>query len=107
MLLFIIIAAIIQIPVIQNKIVHFATSYISNKTHTRIEIKNISISFPKSVVIKGIFLEDIQKDTLLFAGKAKMNISIYDLISSKIAISSFVLENANINLYSSDTDYQL
>ncbi|HZK61084.1 MAG TPA: hypothetical protein VFC41_03345, partial [Anaerovoracaceae bacterium] len=103
-LLFVIIAALIQIPAIQNKIVHFATTFISNKTHTRIEIKNISISFPKSVDIEGLFLEDTQKDTLLFAGKAKINIALYDLISIKIAISTFALENANINLYSTDTD---
>jgi hypothetical protein len=103
-LLFVIIAALIQIPAIQNKIVHFATTFISNKTHIRVEIKNISISFPKSVHIEGLFLEDTQKDTLLFAGKAKINIALYDLIFSKIAISSFALENANINLYSTDTD---
>ena len=103
-LLFIIIVAIIQIPVIQNKIVHFATSFISSKTHTRVEIKNINISFPKTVVLEGIFLEDIQKDTLLFAGMAKINITLYDLISSNIAINSFALENANINLYRTGTD---
>ena len=103
-LFFVIIAALIQVPAIQNKIVHFATTFISNKTHTRVEIKNISISFPKSVVIEGLFLEDIQKDTLLFVGKAKINIALYDLISSKIAISSFALQNANISLYSTVTD---
>ena len=102
-LLFIIIAVIIQIPVIQNKIVHFATSFISSKTHTRVEIKNINISFPKTVVIEGIFLEDIQKDTLFFAGKAKINITLYYLISSNIAKNSFALKNADINLYRTDT----
>ncbi len=103
-LLFVIIAALIQIPAIQNKIIRFATTFVSDKTHTRVEIKNISISFPKSVNIEGLFLEDTQKDTLLYAGKAKINIALYDLISSKIAVNSFVLENANINLYSTDTD---
>ena len=103
-LIFIIIAAIIQIPEIQNKIVHFASSQISNKTHTRVEIKNINISFPKTVVIEGLFLEDIQKDTLFYAGMAKINITLYDLIFSNIAINSFALENANINLYHTDTD---
>lgn len=103
-LLFLLVAALIQIPSIQNKIVHFATSFVSNKTHTYVGINNISISFPKSVVIEGLFLEDIQKDTLLFAGKAKVNISLYDLISSKITISSFTLDNAIINLNSNETD---
>ena len=103
-LIFVIIAALIQIPAIQNKIVGFATTFVSNKTHTRVDIKNISISFPKSVVIKGLFLEDIQKDTLLFASKAKINIALFDLISSKISISKFVLDNATINLYSTQAD---
>ena len=103
-LLFVIIAALIRIPAIQNKIVHFATTFISDKTHTRVEIKSISISFPKSVVIEGLFLEDIQKDTLFFVRKAKINIALYDLISNEISISSFALENATINLYSTGTD---
>lgn len=103
-LLLVVIAALIQIPAIQNKIVHLATTFISNKTHTRVEIKNISISIPKSVVIEGLYLEDIQNDTLLFAGKAIINIALYDLISSKLSISSFTLENANINLYSTAAD---
>ncbi|MCK9399746.1 MAG: AsmA family protein [Bacteroidales bacterium] len=103
-LIVVIIAALIQIPGIQNKIVHYATSFVSNKTHTRVEIKNISISFPKSVVIEGLYLEDAQKDTLLYAGKAKINIAPYDLFSDKISISSFALEDVNLNLYSTDID---
>ncbi|MFO7369032.1 MAG: translocation/assembly module TamB domain-containing protein [Bacteroidales bacterium] len=35
---------------------------------------------------------------------AKINIALYDLISSNIDISSFALENAMINLYRRDTD---
>lgn len=103
-LLFVIIAALIQVPAIQNKIVHYATTYVSDKTHTRVEIKNISISIPKSVVIEGLYLEDTQKDTLIFASKIKVNIALYDLISSKVSVSSFVLDNATINLYNTETD---
>jgi len=103
-LIVIIIAALIQIPGIQNKIVHYATSFVSNKTHTRVEIKNISISFPKSVVIEGLYLEDTQKDTLLYTGKAKINIALYDLFSKKISISAFTLEDVNLNLTRTETD---
>src|ERR1035437_9972293 len=88
-LLFVIIAVLIQVPAVQNKIVRYATSFVSNKTHTRVEIKHISISFPKSVVIKGLFLDDLYKDTLLYAGEAKVNIAFKDLLKSKINIKSF------------------
>src|SRR5450759_580127 len=103
-LIFVIIAALIQIPVVQNKIVHYATSFVSNKTHTRVEIKNISISFPKSVVIEGLYLEDLKRDTLLYAGKAKVNIALYDLFNYKIAINSFALKDVNLKLNSTKTD---
>ncbi len=103
-LIFIAVAVLIQIPAIQNKIVHYATSFVSNKTHTRVEIKNISISFPKSVVIEGLFLDDLRKDTLLYAGRIKINIALYALISSKISISSVTLDGVNLNLYNTGID---
>jgi hypothetical protein len=103
-LIFLTVAGIIQIPAVQNKIVHAATDFVSNKTHTRVEIKNVSIAFPKSVVIEGLFLEDEQKDTLIYAGKAKINIVLFDLIFNKITVNSFAMDNLNLNVYSTRTD---
>ena len=103
-LIFIIIAVLIQIPAIQTKITNYATSFISSKTHTSVGIKKISISFPKSVVIKGLYLDDIKKDTLLYAGQTIVNIAFRDLFNHKIHISSFALEEANLNLNRIETD---
>ncbi|MDD3320364.1 MAG: translocation/assembly module TamB [Paludibacter sp.] len=103
-LLFLIIAGIIQIPAVQTKIVHVATTFVSNKTHTLVEIKKVSIAFPKSVVIEGLFLEDEQKDTLIYVGKAKINITLSDLIFNKINVNLFAIENVNLNIYSTRTD---
>ncbi len=97
-LLLICIALLIQIPFIQTKIVGVATSFVSNKTHTRVEIKKISISFPKSIVIQGLFLEDLNKDTLLYAGKVKVNLAFKDLLNNNIHIRSFALEDVTLNL---------
>ncbi|HAZ02916.1 MAG TPA: hypothetical protein DCY97_12215, partial [Marinilabiliales bacterium] len=103
-LLFLIIAALIQIPAIQTKLVQYATSFISNKTHTTVELKNVRISFPKSVIVEGLYLEDTQNDTLLYAGKTKVNIALYDLFFNTITIRSFALEDATVRLYSTKTD---
>jgi len=103
-LLFVIIAVLIQVPAVQNKIVRYATSFVSNKTHTRVEIKHISISFPKSVVIKGLFLDDLHKDTLIYAGEAKINIALKDLLRSKIDVFSIALQDMKLNLKRSATD---
>ena len=103
-LLFLIIALIIQIPSVQTKIVRFATSFISNKTDTKVEIGSVSIAFPKSIVLERLYLEDLNQDTLIYAGKAKVDIALYDLLKSKIAISSFDLQDATVKLHSTPTD---
>ncbi|NEW82178.1 MAG: hypothetical protein GZ094_07415 [Mariniphaga sp.] len=103
-LIFALIAVAIQIPSVQTKIVHYATTFISNKTHTKVEIKNISISFPKAIVIEGLYLEDLKQDTLVYAQKAKINMALYDLLNNKIAINSIALDVATIKLHSTKDD---
>lgn len=103
-LLFIILAVLIQFPSIQTKIVHVATTFVSDKTHTRVEIRNVNIAFPKSVVIEGLYLEDLKKDTLIYAGKAKVNIALYDLLFHKINVNSFSLEDVTLHVNRPKTD---
>ncbi len=103
-LIFLLIAAIIQIPAVQTRIVGYATSFVSNKTHTRVEIESVSISFPKTVVLEGIFLEDQKKDTMIYVGAANVNIAIKDLFVSRINVHDIRLENVKMNLYNTNTD---
>ncbi len=103
-LLFLILAGIIQIPAVQTKIVNYATTFVSNKTHTKVEIKNVSISFPKSVVLEGLYLEDLQKDTLIFTRKAVINIVLKDLLYNNICINNFELNDLTLNLHNTKTD---
>ena len=105
-ILFFLVAGLIQLPSIQNHILKYAISYVSDKTKTKIEIKNVSISFPKSIVIEGLFLEDKRQDTLLCAGKTSISISFKDLIHNKLNFSSFRLEDAGVNLYRKGKDSQ-
>lgn len=103
-LAFTVLAILIQVPAVQSKITSYAVSYISNKTHTRVELKRISISFPKSVVIKGLYLEDLKKDTLLYAGITRLNIGFTDLLKNEINVGSLGLEDVNLNLNNTLTD---
>lgn len=101
---FFIIAVLIQLPAIQTKIIRYATTFVSDKTHTKVDINDIYISFPQSVHIQGLFLEDIKQDTLLYAGNLKVNISLNDLFSKKINIKSVSLEDVKLNLNRTEKD---
>jgi len=103
-LLFTITILLIQIPAIQTKLTNYAISFISGKTHTKVEIKKISLSFPKSVIIKGLFLEDLKRDTLLYAGELKINIAVKNLLSKEIHIKLVSLDDANLQLSRTEAD---
>ncbi len=102
--LFLIIAVLIQVPVIQNKIIGYATNFVSKKTHTHVEIKRISILFPKTVAVSGIFLDDVKGDTLLYAGNVNINIAFTDLLSNKISVNNIELENVTLNVARAESD---
>ncbi|MFA5417334.1 MAG: translocation/assembly module TamB domain-containing protein [Bacteroidales bacterium] len=104
LLLFILIVGLIQFPAVQTKIIHSATSIVSSKTHTKVEIEKISISFPKSVVIGGLFLEDMNRDTLVYANELKVNISLIDLLSNKLNVGFFGVNDMTLNLYNTESD---
>lgn len=70
----------IRSPWGQNIIVQKLTSYISNKTHTKVSVEKVFITFAGNVYIKNLYLEDKQKDTLIFSKDLEANIALMPLI---------------------------
>jgi len=103
-LLLVAVAVLIQVPAIQQKLISVATGYISDKTHTKVEIKHISLSLPKSLSIEGLFLDDVQKDTLVYAEKLSVNFSLTDLMQHTIHLKNITLDNATVNLSRNEAD---
>jgi hypothetical protein len=103
-ILFILVALVVQIPAIQNSAVHRATSFISSKTGTRVEIERISITFLGDIAIKGIFVEDLTQDTLLYARQIKLSIAVSGILFKRIAINNIKLNDAVISIHRAPTD---
>lgn len=102
--LFVLLAGLIQLPSIQTQLIQYATGMLSSKTHSRVELENVSISFPKSVVLKGLYLEDLHKDSLLYVRKLEVDIRLYGLISKEIAINSLTLEGLSMDMHKGKKD---
>ncbi len=97
-LLFILLASLLQIPAIQSGIVHRLTTAVSDKTGTIVRIDKVRIAFPKSVVVKGLFLDDLQQDTLLAATSIRVNIALRELLFRRINVNRIALEEVSIHL---------
>ncbi|MFI2743180.1 translocation/assembly module TamB domain-containing protein [Zhouia sp. PK063] len=71
----------IRSPWGQNIIIHKVTSYISNKTHTKVEVKKLFIDWAGNLNIQGVYLEDKKGDTLLYSKSIEANIPVYPILN--------------------------
>lgn len=93
-LLLVAVALLIQIPAIQLKLTHKTISFLEKKIGTQVDLKKIHIAFPKDIVLEGIYLEDQQGDTLLYAEKFSVDTDLWALTRNEIQLNDILLENA-------------
>src|SRR5215213_8377537 len=93
LLLIILVFILIQTPPVQNFARKKIQSWLSTKLDTRVSIGKLYIGFPNSVSLQNVYIEDRQKDTLLYGGRLAVDISLFKLISSELEINEIQLEN--------------
>ncbi|WP_160718160.1 translocation/assembly module TamB domain-containing protein [Chitinophaga solisilvae] len=96
--LIILIGILVNIPAVQNLLVHEVTSRLSRQLRTRVEIDRVTLRLFNSMQLEGALIEDQHKDTLLYAGKLQVRITDWFFFQDKPVIKFIGLENARINL---------
>ncbi|MES2689211.1 MAG: hypothetical protein V4658_02345, partial [Bacteroidota bacterium] len=89
---------LIRIPAVQTFVVHKATTFVSNKTHTRVEIAYLGINFPQSVVLEGVFAEDLTHDTLVSIRRLEVDVDMMALFNSTLYVRNLELDGATVKL---------
>ncbi|MBD0254682.1 MAG: translocation/assembly module TamB domain-containing protein [Cytophagales bacterium] len=102
--LFAVVWLAIQVPSVQTAITRKVTQNLSKKLGTTVRIAAVDIDFFKTVVLEGIYVEDQQKDTLLYAGKLRVNIGILSLANKMVTANLIGLEEARANVYKAKGD---
>jgi hypothetical protein len=74
---------LINLPPVQQFIAGKLVNYLSKKLGTRVELKHLRISLLNSAEIEGLYIEDKQGDTLLYAGALQLRASDWLLLSGK------------------------
>ena len=70
----------IRSPWGQGIIVDKLTSYISDKTNTRVEVDRLFITFGGDISMEGLYLEDEAGDTLIYSRQVEADIPLWPLI---------------------------
>lgn len=104
MLLLLLVVVLIQVPGVQNFARGKVVSYLEGKLGTKVRVDHLSISFPKKVVLEGVYFEDQHKDTLIAGQRLAVDIAMFALLKSKIEINDIELKGIRANIYRKGTD---
>ncbi len=102
--LLIILIVVIRIPAVQNKLTQKAVSFLENKIGTKVRLEHIFISFPKKIILEGLYLEDQSGDTLLYAGELSLDTDLWGLTQNRIELNLIELTNSTASIKRSATD---
>ncbi|MEP6724583.1 MAG: translocation/assembly module TamB domain-containing protein [Bacteroidota bacterium] len=106
-ILLLLVIVLVQTPFIQNIAREKAQDYLSGKLKTKVVLGRLYIGFPQTVELGNVYIEDLQKDTLLSGKSLKVNINMWKLLHSDIAINKIELEGitAKIKRQLPDTSF--
>lgn len=79
------------------------THRLSHDLHTTIRIKHVDFQLFNKMVLDSTLVKDGRNDTLLFAGKVKVNITDWFFFKDKAQLQYIGLENATIKLQRTDS----
>lgn len=88
------VALLFEIPAVQNFVAREATEIISRKLGTRISIDRVDIGLFYRVSLDGFYVEDFQRDTLLYAGRLDARIKSLGLFGGGLVFSRAELSDA-------------
>ena len=91
---------VLQLPSVQNWLVYQVTSFLSEKLETRVELKRVDIEFFDQVVLEGLYIEDMNGDTLLIAQKFSAGLSgnFFSILWNRLEFSEISLTHAKVHL---------
>jgi hypothetical protein len=94
---------LLQTSFFQTFIIQKVASRLSKNLNTTVSIKKIDLELFDKMSIQGLLVLDRKKDTLLYAGAAKVNITDWFFFKDNIVLKYIGLDDALINLHRSDS----
>src|SRR5690606_3777912 len=82
---------LIQLPVVQTYLTQKIAAKLSKELNTTVSIEAVDIDFFNSLVLEGLYMEDLQGDTLIYAQSFVAQISNFDLENKYLRISELAL----------------
>ena len=89
---------LLDIPAVQNYVVQKAVRIVSKTLETTVSIDRVDIGLFSKVKIKGFYVEDYQRDTLLYVGKIDAYITGLGIFGGGVVFSRGEISGAKLYL---------
>src|SRR5664279_1054193 len=98
LLLIVIVLFLLQTSFVQNFGRKKIQAYLASKLHTQVIIGELSVDFPKTIVLKNLYLEDQHRDTLLSAGNLNLDVNLWGLFKHQVVVNNMTLDRWTVNV---------
>ena len=88
----------LQSKSVQTYLAQKTAKYLSEELQTRIEIESLYIKPFKSLVLEGLFIQDREKDTLLYTQKFTVDLNVLSLELRKISVNTVQMDKGTFFL---------
>jgi hypothetical protein len=89
---------LLSFSAVQKKIIDFVLAGLRPRINTEVRIDKVHIGLFNHVNLQGVYIEDQQRDTLLFAKELDVKINIWKLFDNSLQLNSVRLDEAVINI---------
>lgn len=87
-----------RLPIVQHFLANKLSVYFSKKTGVETSVKKVYLDFTGKIVLKNVYIEDQNNDTLLFAEQLKGRVSLLKLLDKSVDINYASADNAVLNI---------
>jgi len=89
---------VVKIPAVQTWVVARVTSWLSDELNTVVKADEVNITFFRGVRLKGLYIEDLKHDTLVYIPELDVRFSGFSYKTQRLVVEKAVLRNARIKL---------
>ena len=94
---------LVQTSLVQTWLAGQASARLSKGLGTTVSVRHVNFSFFNKLQMEGVYVQDKSKDTLLYAGKLKVNINDWFFLRDTAVLQYIGLEDATIRLRRTDS----
>ncbi|MEG0499019.1 MAG: hypothetical protein RR522_04005, partial [Alistipes sp.] len=95
----IILSLLLDIPAVQNYVVHQAAAFASRKLETTVSIGRVDIGLFNKLKADDFYVEDYQGDTLLYVGHVEAYVAAYGFGGGGLVLGRAEVQNGKFHLH--------